>query len=99
MLGLVIRTAFVTTKGNLVRDILYPKPNKFKFYQDSLKFIFALAMISVMGFLITLYKLIYFGYSVGEIIDLALNLVTISVPPALPAAMTIGTVFAMARLK
>lgn len=32
VLGLVIRTAFVTTKGNLVRDILYPKPNKFKFY-------------------------------------------------------------------
>lgn len=32
VLGLVIRTAFVTTKGNLVRDILYPRPNKFKFY-------------------------------------------------------------------
>jgi cation-transporting ATPase 13A2 len=29
VLGLVIRTAFVTTKGNLVRDILYPKPSKF----------------------------------------------------------------------
>lgn len=32
VLGVVIRTAFVTTKGNLVRDILYPRPNKFKFY-------------------------------------------------------------------
>lgn len=27
--GLVIRTGFITTKGGLVRDILYPKPNKF----------------------------------------------------------------------
>ncbi len=30
--ALVIRTGFVTTKGALVRDILYPKDTKFKFY-------------------------------------------------------------------
>ena len=54
VLGLVIRTAFVTTKGNLVRDILYPKPNKFKFYQDSLKFIFGMGLLAVVGFLATL---------------------------------------------
>jgi cation-transporting ATPase 13A3/4/5 len=54
VLGLVIRTAFVTTKGNLVRDILYPKPNKFKFYQDSLKFIFGMGILAVIGFLSTL---------------------------------------------
>ena len=54
MLGLVIRTAFVTTKGNLVRDILYPKPNKFKFYQDSLKFILVMGVLAIIGFLGTL---------------------------------------------
>ncbi len=54
MLGLVIRTAFVTTKGNLVRDILYPRPNKFKFYQDSLKFIMVMGVIAVLGFMGTL---------------------------------------------
>ncbi len=54
VLGLVIRTAFVTTKGNLVRDILYPKPNKFKFYQDSLKFIFGMGLLAVLGFCATL---------------------------------------------
>ena len=54
VLGLVIRTAFVTTKGNLVRDILYPKPNKFKFYQDSLKFIMVMGVIAVLGFMGTL---------------------------------------------
>jgi len=26
-------------KGGLVRSILFPKPNKFKFYQDSFRFI------------------------------------------------------------
>ena len=54
VLGLVIRTAFITTKGSLVRDILYPKPNKFKFYADSLKFIFAMGMLALLGFLATL---------------------------------------------
>lgn len=29
--ALVIRTGFVTMKGALVRDILYPKPTKFTF--------------------------------------------------------------------
>ena len=50
VLGLVIRTAFVTTKGNLVRDILYPKPSKFRFYEDSLKFVFGMGIIALIGF-------------------------------------------------
>ena len=32
-------------------------------------------------------------------IDRSLDLITITVPPALPAAMTCGTVFAISRLK
>ena len=35
----------------------------------------------------------------GDIVDYALNLITIAVPPALPAAMTIGTVLSLERLK
>ena len=96
---MVIRTAFVTTKGNLVRDILYPKPNKFKFYQDSLKFIFSMGLLAVLGFFCTLPFMIKQGYVASAIIDRSLDLVTITVPPALPAAMTIGTVFAINRLK
>lgn len=36
---------------------------------------------------------------VSEIIVTALDVVTIIVPPALPAAMTVGTVYAQSRLK
>lgn len=32
VLGLVKSTGFLTTKGSLIRDILYPKEIKFKFY-------------------------------------------------------------------
>lgn len=39
------------------------------------------------------------GYSTWNIIDRCLNLITITVPPALPAAMTAGTAFAISRLK
>jgi len=99
VLGLVIRTAFVTTKGNLVRDILYPKPNKFKFYQDSLKFIFGMGLLAVVGFLTTLPFMLSQGYAASQIVDRSLDLLTITVPPALPAAMTVGTVFAISRLK
>jgi len=99
VLGLVIRTAFVTTKGNLVRDILYPKPNKFRFYQDSLKFISFMGILAVLGFMGTLPFMIEQGFDVGPIINRSLDLITITVPPALPAAMTVGTVFAINRLK
>jgi cation-transporting ATPase 13A2 len=89
----------VTTKGNLVRDILYPKPTKFKFYRDSLYFVGGMAIIAVLGFCATLKFMIAFGYRPAEIIDRSLDLITITVPPALPAAMTVGTVFALSRLK
>jgi len=99
VLGLVIRTAFVTTKGNLVRDILYPKPSKFKFYQDSLKFVFGMGLIALAGFGATFKDMLSQGYDTADIIDRCLNLITITVPPALPAAMTAGTAFAISRLK
>jgi P-type E1-E2 ATPase len=98
-LGLVIRTAFVTTKGNLVRDILYPKPTKFKFHRDSLIFVGTMAILAVIGFFITLPRMLAANLSTLEMIDKSLDLITITVPPALPAAMTVGIVLAMNRLK
>jgi cation-transporting P-type ATPase 13A2 len=89
----------VTTKGNLVRDILYPRPNKFKFYEDSLKFILVMGLIAVVGFFASLPSMLEQGYETQEIIDRSLDLITITVPPALPAAMTAGTAFALSRLK
>ena len=89
----------MTTKGNLVRDILYPKPNKFKFYQDSLIFIFSMGLLALAGFMTTLPMMISQNYGIAEIVDRSLDLITITVPPALPAAMTAGTAFAISRLK
>jgi len=52
-MGYVVRTGFNTTKGALVRSMLFPKPMGFKFYRDSMRFITVLAGIAVMGFMVS----------------------------------------------
>jgi len=97
--ALVTRTGFMTMKGKLVRSILYPKPNKFKFYEDSMKFIAVLAVIAICGFCVCLPYQLHMGVPVKTMIDRSLDLFTVTVPPALPAVMTVGTAFAINRLR
>lgn len=51
--ALVTSTGFLTTKGSLVRDILYPKEINFKFYTDGYKFVGIMALIAILGFCCT----------------------------------------------
>ena len=50
----VIVSGFMTSKGELVRSIMFPKPVDFKFSQDTYKFIAALALIACIGMIYTL---------------------------------------------
>ena len=97
--AVVVRTGFKTVKGRLVRSIMYPKPNKFKFYEDSLKFIGFLALLTLVGFIVTIPRMIYLDYEGSILAIRALDLITITVPPALPACMAAGVAFAISRLK
>lgn len=97
--GLVIRTGFQTTKGGLIRDILYPRPNRFNFWRDSLIYIVLYCVFTIIGFGVSIPWMKDQGYSDGDIGQRVLDLVTIAIPPTLPAAMTIGTSFAIYRLK
>ncbi|KAH8547645.1 hypothetical protein BGW37DRAFT_230305 [Umbelopsis sp. PMI_123] len=97
--ALVLRTGFNTSKGSLVRSMLFPKPNQFQFYRDSFRFIGVLALIAVFGFLASSINFIRLGVDRTTMILRALDLVTIVVPPALPATMQIGTSFAISRLR
>lgn len=98
-LALVVRTGFNTTKGSLVRSMLFPKPSGFKFYRDSFRYISVMACIAMLGFVASFINFIRLGIAWHLIVVRALDLITIVVPPALPATLTIGTNFALNRLK
>ncbi|XP_038015876.1 polyamine-transporting ATPase 13A2 isoform X2 [Motacilla alba alba] len=99
VLAVVTRTGFCTAKGDLISSILYPKPVSFKFYKDAVKFVLFLAILALVGTLYSILILVRNQVPVGQIIIRALDLVTVIVPPALPAAMTVGTIYAQNRLK
>ena len=98
-LAVVIRTGFNTTKGSLVRSMLFPKPSGFKFYQDAFRYISVMATIASIGFIASLINFVRLHLAWHLIVVRALDLITIVVPPALPATLTIGINFALSRLK
>ncbi|KAL9633514.1 MAG: hypothetical protein Q9164_004654 [Protoblastenia rupestris] len=98
-LAVVIRTGFNTTKGALVRSMLFPKPSGFKFYQDAFRYISVMAGVAGIGFIASFVNFVRLELEWHLIIVRALDLITIVVPPALPATLTIGTNFALSRLK
>lgn len=99
VLAVVIRTGYLTAKGELVRSILYPPPADFKFETDSYKFIGILGFIAVLGVVYTIVSKSTRNINPLDIIIKSLDLITIAVPPALPAAMTVGKLYALNRLK
>lgn len=106
---------FNTTKGSLVRSMLFPKPLGFAFYRDSMRFIGVLAGLAGLGFLVSAVQFVRLGVSLSllvlynfsdnskipwhTILIRALDLITVVVPPALPATLSIGTSFALSRLR
>jgi cation-transporting ATPase 13A2 len=98
-LAIVVRTGFNTTKGALVRSMLFPKPSGFKFYRDSFRYISVMAGIAGIGFIASFVNFVRLKLAWHLIVVRALDLITIVVPPALPATLTIGTSFALSRLK
>uniref|UniRef100_A0A3Q3KHJ3 Polyamine-transporting ATPase 13A3 n=1 Tax=Mastacembelus armatus TaxID=205130 RepID=A0A3Q3KHJ3_9TELE len=90
--AVVVRTGFSTAKGQLVHSILYPKPTDFKLYHDAYLFLLCLVVVAGIGFVYTIVLS-------GTIIIESLDIITITVPPALPAALTAGIVYAQQRLK
>lgn len=62
-LAIVVRTGFSTTKGALVRSMLFPKPSGFKFYRDSFRYIAVMGLVAVLGFIASFVNFIRLGVS------------------------------------
>lgn len=95
----VIRTGFNTTKGELIRSILHPKPVDHGFNNDTYKYLVALSVIALAGMIYTLIVKLERKTDIREIILRVLAVVTTVVPPALPSALTACLVYAQERLK
>ncbi|KAJ2703973.1 hypothetical protein H4R19_005287, partial [Coemansia spiralis] len=50
--AMVLRTGFCTTRGSLVRSILFPHATRFRFYRDALRFVWVLAGVAVVGLIV-----------------------------------------------
>ncbi|KFO94121.1 putative cation-transporting ATPase 13A4 [Buceros rhinoceros silvestris] len=97
--AVVLRTGFSTAKGDLVRSILYPKPMNFKLYRDALRFLMCLIAFAAIGMIYAVCVFALNGEEAGEVVKKALDVITIAVPPALPAALTTGIIYTQRRLK
>ncbi|XP_063772480.1 probable cation-transporting ATPase 13A4 [Pseudophryne corroboree] len=97
--AVVLRTGFNTTKGDMVRSILYPKPLNFKLHRDVKWFFIFLGILAIVGIL---YAVIIFAQrkiSAWRIIVESLVLLTSAICPIIPAALTVGILYAQSRLK
>jgi len=97
--AMVVRTGFNTSKGSLIRQMLFPRVIKFKFLRDAFMAIGVLFLFAFMGLIASAVYFVHIGVDPEEIALRSLDVLTISVPPALPAALSVATTFAIARLK
>ena len=92
------RTGFSTEKGRLIRSILFPRSGRLDLTRDGNRFVaFVLLPMAVAGGIASCVHALQAGgaFTVAS----ALDLVSIAVPPALPAAMMIGVATAVDRLR
>ena len=52
--AMVSSTGFLTAKGGLIRDILYPQEISFKFYKDAAKVSLMMVVLGILSFIVSL---------------------------------------------
>lgn len=97
--GLVVRTGFQTLKGGLIRDILYTENFTFDFIKECQYFVAGMILLALLGFCLTIPSFITHHFTFEATILRFLDLVTTAVPPALPAVLTSGIIYSIARLR
>jgi hypothetical protein len=98
-LAQVCRTSFCSAKGQLLRSILFPNELNESFISDSVKFIGIMLTAAILMYIWSMFTLISVGASTTRIVIRFFDMITVAVPPSLPACLTIATVFSIGRLR
>lgn len=100
VLAMVSRTSFGTSKGQLIRAIVFPKPSRFNMAREIYLFFGFLVLTLAVGVAVYVPTTQDPGdpVSASVVIKKILNLVTVIISPALPLSLTIGVSIARDRL-
>ena len=96
---LVISTKFNTLQGGLVKNMLFPRKEKYVHYEDAIWFAAFLTILSGLGFFVCLPTFLHHKLDLTILTENLFDLITVAVPPIFPAAIAIGTAMAKSRLE
>jgi magnesium-transporting ATPase (P-type) len=98
-IAVVYRTGFRSAKGMLVASLLKPKEGFINFVSDALwVLLFMVILSTVMYFAVTV-RIVELGANAVAVFYHYLDTITIAVPPALTACLTVATAISIGRLK
>jgi predicted P-type ATPase len=98
-LGVVYKTGFRSAKGQLVATLLNPKEEFMGFFSDAISVVIFMFFLATVLFCWTGTNLRQQSAGWGLVFLKYLDAVTIAVPPALTASLTVATSIAVSRLK
>src|SRR5262249_9205283 len=98
-LMLVAKTGWSTVKAKMIQSMLFSRSSSLNVGENSLLFVSIMAAIAALGLTVSILGLIRLGLGPSTIFIRVLDLSTGLVPAALPATLSIGTIFATQRLK
>ncbi|KAL6926561.1 hypothetical protein ACO0SA_004741 [Hanseniaspora valbyensis] len=102
--ALCLSTGFNTTKGSLIRSMVFPSTStgnsgEKDMTKQAYKYIFYMTLLALFGFIFSAINFKRLHLSTKLIIVRALDIVTIVVPPGLPATLSVAVTFSISRLK
>eukprot|EP01041_Mallomonas_annulata_P008208 gene8208-16880_t len=97
--AIVFRTGFRSAKGQLIASLLNPKKEFLAFFSDALVVIVFMICITIVLYLWTATYLMKLHLSWGLMVMKFLDAITIAVPPALTASLTVATAVCVDRLR
>ena len=99
MEAVVLRTGYLSYKGQIFRNALYPKPPRIQFFDDAVKFLLIVAVAVIGLYFGLLWKMVELDYS-GKIIFLRLgDAIVWNIPPNIVIVVNLSLTASLRRLK